>query len=97
VGKADELLERVEVSVSEDADSEDEDDDVSDTAEDVVDGAPSVRGGSRPERDTLGNTSLRAVRPAVTAAGTRSSVVVVGAAGSELRVSTLVIAPVASM
>jgi hypothetical protein len=92
VGNADELLERVDVSVPEDADSEE--DDVSDTAEDVVDGAPSVRTGSRPERDTLGNTSLRADRPAVTTAG-RSSVV--GAGGSELRVSTLVTAPVASM
>jgi len=93
VGKADELLERVDVSVPEDADSEDVSD-VSDTAEDVVDGAPSVRTGSRPDRDTLGNTSLRADRPAVTTAGRYS---VVGAAGSELRVSTLVTEPVASM
>jgi hypothetical protein len=92
VEKADELLEGVDVSVSEDADKED--DKVSDSAEVVDDGAPSVRSGSRPERDTLGNASPMAVRAAVTTAGKAG---VGGATESEVRVSTLVTAPVASM
>ncbi len=89
VGKADELLKGVDVSVSEDADSE-----VDDSAEVVVDGAPSIISETKSERDTLGNASPSAVRAAEAAAG-RSNVVV--GTGSEARVSTLVTAPVASM
>jgi len=90
-GKADELLKGADVNVSEDADKEE---DVDDSAEAVDDGAPSVRSGIRPERDTLGNASPIAVKRAVTAAGKTG---LVGATGSEVRVSTLVTAPVASM
>jgi len=91
VGKADELLKGADVNVSEDDDKEA---DVSDSAEVVDDGAPSVRSGIKPERDTLGNASPIADRMAVTAAGKSS---LVGAAESEVKVSTLVTAPVASM
>jgi len=91
VGKADELLKGVDVRVSEDADKEGE---VSDSVEAVDDGAPSVRSGISPERDTVGNASPIAVKRAVTAAGKPG---LVGAMGSEVRVSTLVTAPVASM
>lgn len=99
VGKADELLKGADVSVSEDADEEDDGAVSSDWAEVVVDGAPSLRSGTRSERDTLGNASPSAVRPAVTSAG-RSSVVggtgTGSGSGSERRVWTLVTAPVAS-
>jgi hypothetical protein len=64
VGKADELLKGEDVSVSEDADNKVDDSSV--CAEVVVDGAPSLGTGIRPESDTLGNTSPRAVRPVVT-------------------------------
>ncbi len=88
VGKAEELLKGVGVSVSEDVDADDDD-----SAEDVVDGAPSFRPGIEAGRDTLGNALSRAVRAALTAAGISN--VVCG--GSGLRVWTLVSAPVASM
>lgn len=98
VGKTDELLKGVDVSVSEDADKEaDEDGSGSGSVEavvDVVDGAPSMMSGIRPERDTLGNASPRVVRPAVTPAGVSTGG---GATGSERRVETLVVAPVPSM
>ena len=94
VGKAEELLKGVGVSVSEDVDAEDdgsaEDDD---SAEDVVDVAPSVRSGIEAGRDTLGNALSRAVRAALTAAGISN--VVCG--GSGVSVWMLVTAPVASM
>jgi hypothetical protein len=102
VGKMDAFSKGVDVSVSEDADKED-DDDVSDSAEDVDDGAPSVRSGIKPERDTLGNASTTELRAAGIAGGNKGAVVgagagaVVGATGSVLSVSTLVTAPVASM
>jgi len=89
VGKAEELLKGVGVSVSEDVDADDDDD----SAEDVVDGAPSVRSGIETERDTLGNALSRAVR-AAPAAAVISNVV---CGGSEVRVWILVTAPVASM
>jgi len=63
VGKA-EAVKGADVSVPEDAGKEDE----------VSDGAPSVRSGIRPERDTLGNTSSIALRIEVTAAGRAGSV-----------------------
>ena len=88
MGKAEELLKGVGVSVSEDVDADDDD-----SAEDVVDGAPSVRSGIETERDTLGNALSRAVR-AAPAAAVISNVV---CGGSEVRVWILVTAPVASM
>jgi hypothetical protein len=99
VGKADELLKGADVSVSVDADEEDDDAVSSDWAEAVVvDGGPSLGSGSKPERDTLGNASPSAVRPAVTSAGRSSDVGGTGSGlGSERRVSTLVTEPVASM
>lgn len=100
VGNADVLLKGVDVSVSEDADKVDED--VSDSADVVGDAVSSAGPGSKPERgrlgnegrDTVGNTSPRAGRPAVRPAGKPAAV---GAAVSEVKVSTLVTAPVASM
>lgn len=98
VGKADELLKGADVRVSEDADEEDDAAVSSDWADVVVDGRPSLGSGSKPERDTLGNASPSAVRPAVTSAGRSSEVGGTGSGlGSERRVSTLVTAPVASM
>lgn len=98
VGKANELLKGADVSVSEDTDEEDDDAVSSDWAEVVVDGAPSLASGSKPERDTLGNAAPSAVRPAVTGAARSSEVGGTGSGlGSERRVSTLVTAPVASM
>lgn len=90
VGKAEELVKGVgvSVSVSEDVDADDDD-----SAEDVVDGAPSVRSGIETGRDTLGNALSRAVRAALAAAG-RSNVL---CGGSGVRVWMLVTAPVASM
>jgi len=93
VGKADGLLKGVDVRVSEDADRE-VDEVVSDSVEAVDDGTPSLRSGMSTGRDTLGNASPTAVRAALAAAGISS---VVRAAGSVPRVSTLVMAPVASM
>jgi hypothetical protein len=93
VGNADVLLKGVDVSVSEDADKVD--DNVSDSVEVVDDGEPSTGSGSSPGRDTLGNTSLSAGKPAVRPAGKPTAV---GATGeSKVKVSMLVTAPVASM
>ena len=95
VGKADEPLKGVDVSVSEDADSEvDEVSDSVEVVEAVDDGTPSLRSGTRTGRDTLGNASPTAVRAALAAAGISR---VVRAAGSVPRIWTLVTAPVASM
>jgi hypothetical protein len=89
VVKAAVLLEGEDVSVSVDADSEE---DV------VVDGAPSLGPGSKPERDTLGSTLPRAERPAETTAETSSVFGAAAGAGSEERmVETLVTVPDASM
>lgn len=102
VGNADVLLKGVDVSVSEDTDKVD--DDVSDSAEvvDVDDVAPSVGSGSKPERDTLGNTSpsvgntsSSAGKTEVRPAGKPTAVGATG--GSKVKVSMLVTAPVASM
>lgn len=77
MGKTDELLKGADVSVSEDADKEVDD---SVCAEVVVDGVPSLKTGTKPERDTLGNASPTALRPAVTPGGISSSD---GGTGSE--------------
>lgn len=90
MGNADELLKGADVSVPEDADTEDEDDDA---VVDVVDGVPSLRSGIRSGRDTLGNASPTAVRPAVTPGGISSGD---GVTESERMVETLVTAPAAS-
>jgi hypothetical protein len=101
VENAEVLLKGVDVSVSEDADKV-VDEDVSDSAEVVEDGVSSAGSGSKPERgtlgkgrDTVGNTSLSAGRPAVRPAGKPTAVG--GATESKVKVSTLVTAPVASM
>ena len=96
VGKSDELLKGADVSVSEDADRKDEDGSGSAevVAERVVDGAPSLISGIKPERDTLGNATPRVVRPTVTPAGVSRDG---GATGSERRVEVLVTAPEPSM
>lgn len=100
VGKADELVKGADVSVSEDADRV-RAEDGSDSAEAVVDGAPSVKSGIKPERDTLGNASTREERPAVTAAGSTSAggggATTKAGSGSERTVDVLVTAPEPSM
>lgn len=93
----------MDVDVSE----EDVDAVASDSAEVVDDGAPSVGSGSNPEKDTLGNTAPMPVRTAETAAGSADKIGATGsgrsggptglpAVGVEVRVPTLVTAPLAS-
>jgi hypothetical protein len=98
VGKADRLLEGAEVELSEIkvSDDVDDEDDVSGSAEVAVDGVASLRP-IETERDTLGSTLSRAVRPALMVAGRSSDVGATGSALLERRVSTLVTAPEASM
>lgn len=81
-GNADVLLKGVDVSVLADADKECE-------VDAVVDDAPWIELGIRPERDTLGSTSPEAVRPAETTGD--------GVAGSRGRVETLVTTPAESI
>jgi hypothetical protein len=102
MGNADVLLKGVDVSVSEDADKVADEEDVADSTEVVEDGVSSTGSGSKPGtdtvgkgRDTVGNTSPSAGRPAVRPAGKPTAVG--GATGSKVKVSTLVTAPVASM
>lgn len=85
VGKAEEVVKGVKVSVSEDASNEEDE---------VSDGVPSVRSGSKSVRDTLGNASLISLKTEVTGAGKTD---LGDLAGSGVRVSTLVTAPVASI